>query len=93
MSVSPTSVVGPIKWVGHKLVDLSPTPISDKTDGVAFIKAGSDKKVIDMLRLNVTEEWIGAKIQCGVEYKDPEITSDSVTRWSAPHRLNGMRIY
>ena len=47
------------------------------------------------LTIKVTEEWIGAEIRCGVEYRDTSEGAesfDTVTRWSRPHRLNGMTL-
>ena len=47
-TVDPKSVLGPIKWVGCKLVDQSPTPISNKTDGVIITK--SEKQSTSVLK-------------------------------------------
>lgn len=77
-------LIGPVKWLGQKLGDKPQEVIT------------SNKQSPDTLLLNVTEEWIGAQIWCGVEYSDlpeplnPEEPVDSVRRWSNPHRLNGM---
>ena len=46
-----------------------------------------------VLHLNITEEWIGAQLLCGVEYKNPAESFDSVIRWSSSHLLNGMHMY
>ena len=95
-TVNPTSTLGPIKWVGYKLVDQSPTPISKDDDGVLTTvseETERDKQLTTVLRLRVTEEWIGTQIVCGMEYRDPPGSFDLVTRWSSPHRLNGMRMH
>ena len=82
----------PVKWLGQKLSDQLPSAIASNTNEVVIIASRKTKS--DMLCLKVTEEWIGARIWCGVEYKEPlNLTEplDSVTRWSSSYRLNGMR--
>lgn len=77
-------LISTVQWLGQKLGDKSQVAIT------------SNKQSPDVLLLNVTEEWIGAQIWCGVEYRDPaeplslEKPVGSVRRWSIPHRLNGM---
>ena len=107
MTVNPNSTLGPMKWVGYKLVDQSLTSLSNETDGVIIPlsnetdeviisvseETGRDEPLTNELHLKVTEEWIGALIRCGVEYRDPAEYFDSVTRWSSPHRLNGMHMH
>ena len=92
MAVSPNHILGPIRWV--KVVDKSPMAIINNGKDVVVSKPSkSDKESSGVLQLNVTEEWIGAEILCGVEYRVQPASFDSfhlVTRWSDPHRLNGM---
>ena len=87
MAVSPNRTLGPIRWV--KVVDKSPKVIINSKDVVIVSKKTSGKESSGKLQLAVTEEWIGAEILCGVEYRVQSF--DSVTRWSDPHRLNGMQ--
>ena len=88
MAVSPNRILGPIRWV--KMVDKSPIAIMNNGKDVVIVsKKTSGKESSDKLQLAVTEEWIGAEILCGVEYRVQSF--DSVTRWSDPHRLNGMQ--
>ena len=87
MAVSPNRILGPIRWV--KVVDKSPKVIINGKDVVIVSKKPSGKESSGKLQLAVTEEWIGAEILCGVEYRVQSF--DSVTRWSDPHRLNGMQ--
>ena len=87
MAVSPNRTLGPIRWV--KVVDKSPKVIINGKDVVIVSKKPSGKESSGKLQLAVTEEWIGAEILCGVEYRVQSF--DSVTRWSDPHRLNGMQ--
>ncbi len=87
MAVSPNRTLGPIRWV--KVVDKSPKVIINGKDVVIVSKKTSGKESSGKLQLAVTEEWIGAEILCGVEYRVQSF--DSVTRWSDPHRLNGMQ--
>ena len=93
MAVSPNRTFGPIRWV--KVVNKSPIAIINNDEGVVIVSkpSKSDKESSGVLQLNVTEEWIGAEILCGVEYRVQPASFDSfhlVTRWSDPHRLNGM---
>ena len=89
MAVSPNHILGPIRWV--KVVDKSPMAIINNGKDVVVSKPSkSDKESSGVLQLNVTEEWIGAAILCGVEYRVQLASFDSVTRWSDPHRLKGM---
>ena len=91
MAVSPNRILGPIRWV--KVVDKSPrASINNGKDVVIVSKPSkSGKELSGVLQLAVTEEWIGAEILCGVEYQVQPTSFDSVTRWSDPHRLNGMQ--
>ena len=91
MAVSPNRILGPIRWV--KVVNKSPMAIINNDKDVVIVSKPlkSDKESSGMLQLNVTEEWIGAEILCGVEYQVQSASFDSVTRWSDPHRLNGMQ--
>ena len=88
--VPPNLINDPVSWV--ILEDQAQTPIVRETNEVVIGASKTTKSVKQshMLHLNVTEEWIGAQVQCGVEYKDPAKPLDSVKRWSSPHRLNGM---
>ena len=90
MAVSPNRTLGPIKWV--KVVDKSPRAIVNNGKDVVIVSktSKSGKESSGVLQLNVTEGWIGAEILCGVEYRVQPASFDSVTRWSDPHRLNGM---
>ena len=89
MAVSPNQTLGPIRWV--KVVDKSPKVIMNNGKDVVIVSKTpkSGKESSGKLQLAVTEEWIGAEILCGVEYRVQSF--DSVTRWSDPHRLNGMQ--
>ena len=91
MAVSPNRILGPIRWV--KVVDKSPRAIVNNGKDVLIVSKPlkSGKESSGVLQLNVTEEWIGAEILCGVEYQVQPASFDSVTRWSDPHRLNGMQ--
>ena len=89
MAVSPNQTLGPIRWV--KVVNESPIAIMNNDKDVVIVSKTpkSGKESSGKLQLAVTEEWIGAEILCGVEYRVQSF--DSVTRWSDPHRLNGMQ--
>ena len=88
MAVSQNHILGPIRWV--KVVNKSQMAINNNGKVVSKPSKG-DEESSDVLQLNVTEEWIGAEILCGVEYRVELASFDSVTRWSDPHRLNGMQ--
>lgn len=79
-------VIGNLKWA--RKVDQQQKDIIKTETGTTI----DEDKVHSNLTIDVTEEWIGAEILCGVEYMDTTKDSnplDSVTRWSKPHRLNG----
>ena len=96
IAVKAESLVVPLKW--EKLVGQERQPISmtDNNDPSIIAISSQDKiEPNSTLTIKVTKGWIGAEIRCGVEYNDTSEGAeslDTVTRWSRPHRLNGMTL-
>ena len=95
IAVKAESLVIPLKW--EKLVGQDRRPISVagtfEDSSIVAISPQDEIEPSSTLTIKVTEEWIGAEIRCGVEYRDTSEGAeslDTVTRWSRPHRLSGM---